>query len=87
MLGNLELLECKENAKKYRNSRIVRMSLLLSPLNIRSNRGLEQNPKNPCFGVFQVSVAVCLLSEYAPKTTLQVEEKKFIRPPILSEAE
>ena len=27
-------------------------ALLLSPLNVRSNRGLEQNPKNHCFGVF-----------------------------------
>ena len=50
-------------------------ALLLSPLNIRSNRGLEQNPKNHCFGVFQVCPGVSLWSEYAPRTTL--EEAKF----------
>ena len=33
--------------------------------------------KNHFFGVFQVSVTVCLLSEYAPGTALQVQEKKI----------
>ena len=42
--------------------------------------------KNHFFGVFQVYPAVPLLSEYAPKTTLQVEEKKFARRPILLDA-
>ena len=42
--------------------------------------------KNHFFGVFQVYPAVPLLSEYAPKTTLQVEEKKIARRPILLDA-
>ena len=51
-------------------------TLLLSPLNIRSNRGLEQNPKNHCFGVFQVCPSVSLWSEYVTTTNFHVGEEK-----------
>ena len=59
-------------------------ALLLSPWNIRSNRGLEQNPKNHCFGVFQVGVAVCLWSEYVTITNFHVGKKKFAVPAKIS---
>ena len=38
--------------------------------------------KNHFFGVFQVSVTVCLLSEYAPGSSWHVGKKKSIAPPI-----
>ena len=42
--------------------------------------------KSHFFGVFQVSPSVSLWSEYAPGTSLQVEEKKITRRPILLDA-
>ena len=40
--------------------------------------------RNHFFGVLQVSVAVCLWSEYAPRTLLRAEKKKFAVPAKMS---